>query len=252
MNARSTNAAILCHAILSTLRRWLDSSSSRLDDSREHGAIDRIDWLRVAPFVLLHLACVAVLWVGVSTTAVIVTLTLYVLRMFAVTGFYHRYFSHRAFKTSRIGQFVFAVLGASAVQRGPIWWAAHHRHHHAYSDQPEDVHSPRQRGFIWSHAGWFLSKRHFAPDLSRVRDLLRYPELRLIDRYDVLVPIALAAALWLMGTALEIWAPQLETERLATARMGLLCFNRGLLSRDLYDQFAVSSLRSPTLCDERR
>jgi stearoyl-CoA desaturase (Delta-9 desaturase) len=103
------------------------------------------------------------------------------------------------------------VLGASAVQRGPIWWAAHHRHHHAYSDQPEDVHSPRQRGFIWSHAGWFLSKRHFAPDLSRVRDLLRYPELRLIDRYDVLVPVALAATLWLMGTALETWAPQLET-----------------------------------------
>jgi stearoyl-CoA desaturase (Delta-9 desaturase) len=142
---------------------------------------------------------------------VIVTLTLYVVRMFAVTGFYHRYFSHRAFKTSRFGQFVFAVLAASAVQRGPIWWAAHHRHHHAYSDQPEDVHSPRQRGFIWSHAGWFLSKRHFAPDLSRVRDLLHYPELRLIDRYDVLVPIALAATLWLMGRALEIWAPQLET-----------------------------------------
>jgi stearoyl-CoA desaturase (Delta-9 desaturase) len=211
MNARSTNAPSLRDGILSTLRRWLDSSSVRLDESRDDGAIDRVDWLRVAPFVLMHLACVAVFWVGVSTTAVIVTLTFYVVRMFAITGFYHRYFSHRAFKTSRFGQFVFALLGASAVQRGPIWWAAHHRHHHAYSDQHEDVHSPRQRGFIWSHVGWFLSKRHFAPDLSRVRDLLRYPELRLIDRYDVLIPVALAATLWFMGTALETWAPHLET-----------------------------------------
>jgi len=167
--------------------------------------------MRVLPFLLMHAACFAVIWVGVSTTAVIAALALYVLRMFAITGFYHRYFSHRAFKTSRAGQFVFAVLGASCVQRGPIWWAAHHRHHHAHSDQAADVHSPRQRGFIWSHLGWFLSRRHFAPDLARVRDLLRYPELRLLDRYDILVPVALATALWLAGAALAHWAPSLET-----------------------------------------
>ena len=185
------------------LRRW-----ASLQDGTNS---DHIDWLRVLPFFFMHVGCLATLWVGVSTTAVIATLALYVMRMFAVTGFYHRYFSHRAFKTSRLGQFVFAVLGASCVQRGPIWWAAHHRHHHAHADQTLDVHSPRQSGFMWSHVGWFLSRRHFAPDLSRVRDLLRYPELRLLDRYDVLVPVALAAGLWLTGAALERWAPQLDT-----------------------------------------
>jgi stearoyl-CoA desaturase (delta-9 desaturase) len=192
-----------------TLRRWLaaDGASSELGQREA----DRIDWLRVVPFLFMHAACFAVIWVGVSTTAVIAAVALYVLRMFAITGFYHRYFSHRAFKTSRAGQFVFAVLGASCVQRGPIWWAAHHRHHHAHSDQPADVHSPRQRGFVWSHLGWFLSRKHFAPDLSRVRDLLRYPELKLLDRYDILVPVALAATLWLTGAALEQWAPSLET-----------------------------------------
>jgi stearoyl-CoA desaturase (delta-9 desaturase) len=191
------------------MRRWLDSSNApnALDDIDR----DRIDWLRVLPFVFMHAACLAVIWVGVSATALIAAVSLYVLRMFAITGFYHRYFSHRAFKTSRAAQFVFAFLGASAVQRGPIWWAAHHRHHHAHSDQPLDVHSPRQRGFIWSHTGWFLSKRHFAPDLSRVRDLLRYPELKSLDRFDILVPLALAAGLWLTGAALGRWAPHLGT-----------------------------------------
>jgi stearoyl-CoA desaturase (Delta-9 desaturase) len=183
--------------------------SSHMNTTYAFSHADRIDWIRVLPFLFMHAACVAVIWVGVSTTAVIATVALYVVRMFAVTGFYHRYFSHRAFKTSRASQFVFAVLGASCVQRGPIWWAAHHRHHHAHSDQPGDVHSPRQRGFVWSHLGWFLSRRHFSPDLSRVRDLLRYPELRLLDRYDILIPVVLAAALWIAGAALEHWAPSL-------------------------------------------
>jgi stearoyl-CoA desaturase (delta-9 desaturase) len=193
-----------------TIRRWLDSTNATA--TAESRQSDRVDWLRVLPFLLMHVACLAVFWVGVSTTAVIVALALYVVRMFAVTGFYHRYFSHRTFKTSRVGQFMFAVLGASCVQRGPIWWAAHHRHHHAHSDHALDVHSPRQRGFLWSHVGWFLSHRHFAPDLTRVRDLLRYPELKLIDRYDIIVPVALATALWLTGAALKQWAPSRGTD----------------------------------------
>jgi stearoyl-CoA desaturase (delta-9 desaturase) len=133
--------------------------------------------------------------------------------MFAITGFYHRYFSHRAFKTSRAGQLVFALLGAAAVQRGPLWWAAHHRHHHAHADHAADLHSPRQHGFLWSHVGWFLSRRHFAADLARVRDLRRYPELRWLDRFDILVPVALALALFGAGALLERRAPALGTDR---------------------------------------
>jgi stearoyl-CoA desaturase (Delta-9 desaturase) len=188
--------------------RWFNTSAGGTPPS---DGLQKTDWLRCIPFALVHLMCLGVIWVGWSPIAVAVAVALYFVRMFAITGFYHRYFSHRAFKTSRVAQFAFAFLGASAVQRGPIWWAAHHRHHHAHSDQPLDVHSPRQSGFIWSHTGWFLSKRHFAPDLSRVRDLLRYPELKLLDRFDILVPVALAASLWLTGAALERWAPQLDT-----------------------------------------
>jgi hypothetical protein len=154
-----------------------------------------------------------VLRVGVSTIALAAALGLYALRVFAITGFCHRYFSHRAFKTSRSGQFVFALLGASAVQHGPPWWAARHRQHHAHFDGPGDVHSPRQRGFLRSHLRGLLSRRHVIPDLARVRDLQRYPELRWLDRFDIVVPVALAVALFALGALLEPTAPRLGTDR---------------------------------------
>lgn len=192
--------------------KWLDNSRAdaaviAADDPRA----DAIEWSRIVPFIAMHLACFAVIWVGISWTAVVVALVAYVVRMFAITGLYHRYFSHRTFKTSRVGQFIFGVLGASAVQRGPIWWAAHHRHHHAHSDQPEDIHSPRQVGFWRSHMGWFLTNRGFTPDLKYVRDLLQFRELRWLDRFDIMVPVLLGAGMFLLGWVLERKAPHLGT-----------------------------------------
>jgi stearoyl-CoA desaturase (delta-9 desaturase) len=179
------------------LRRWVDSSA---DASRVDGADVRgIDWPRVLPFVLVHAGCIGVLWTGASPAAVAVAAGLFGLRMFAITAFYHRYFSHRAFRTSRAAQFAFALLGAAAVQRGPLWWAAHHRHHHARADRPDDSHSPGQHGFLWSHVGWFLARGNFATRAALVPDLARYPELRWLDRYDAVVPAALALALFAAG-----------------------------------------------------
>jgi stearoyl-CoA desaturase (delta-9 desaturase) len=152
-----------------------------------------------------------VLWVGVSSIALIVALALYAVRMFAITGFYHRYFSHRTFRTSRVLQFVFALIGASSVQRGPLWWAAHHRNHHRHADTAADPHSPGVHGFWWSHAGWFLTRGGFRTDWSRIPDLARYPELRWLDRYDTVVPVLLASALFGVGALLERVAPHLGT-----------------------------------------
>lgn len=173
-----------------------------------------VDWLRCLPLVALHAACLGVIWVGWSGTAVAVAVALYAIRMFAITGFYHRYFSHRTFKTSRVGQFLFALLGACAVQRGPLWWAAHHRHHHRYSDQEKDTHSPRQHGLLWSHMGWFTSRANFATNLRAVADLAKFPELRFLDRFDVLVAISLAVFLYLVGVVLAIFAPAFGTSGL--------------------------------------
>jgi len=173
--------------------RWFDAAAN--DDD----AGDAVDWLRVVPFIAMHLACFGVIWVGVSPAALIVAAVLYVVRMFAITAFYHRYFSHKAFKTSRAVQFVFAVIGASCVQRGPLWWAAHHRNHHRHADTEHDLHSPAHRGFWRSHVGWFLTKGGFRTDRSVITDLDRCAELRWLDRFDIVVPVIFAALLYALG-----------------------------------------------------
>ena len=195
------------------IRRWFDASAAASARSSLSWRDDPIDWARVVPFVLMHIACLAVIVVGWSPVALVAAAVTYTIRMFSITGFYHRYFSHRSFKTSRAAQFLFAALGASAVQRGPIWWAAHHRHHHAHSDQHDDPHSPMQHGFIRAHMGWFLTRKGFEPDLRRVRDLSRYPELRWLDRFDILVPVLMAVVVFATGWTLESKAPALGTSR---------------------------------------
>ena len=193
--------------MFASLRRWFDTSAA--DDAARDP--HRIDWLRIAPFIAMHLAVLGVFVVGVSPVALLVAAILYVARMFAITGFYHRYFSHKAFKTSRALQFAFGVLGAASVQRGPLWWAAHHRHHHRHADTPLDPHSPREHGFWWSHVGWFLTPAGFRTDEAAVRDLAKFPELRLLDRFDLLVPVVLALSTFALGALLERTAPQLGT-----------------------------------------
>lgn len=195
-------------ARVGTLRRWFDTSTAApVDPSRG----DRIDWLRASPFVVMHLACIGAVWTGVSPVAIGVAVALYAIRMFALTAFYHRYFSHRTFRTSRAVQFFFALVGASCVQRGPLWWAAHHRHHHRHTDTPLDPHSPGVHGFLWSHVGWFLTPNGFRTEIARVPDLAKYPELRWLDRYDTAIPVLLAVALFGFGKILEHVAPALGT-----------------------------------------
>lgn len=194
--------------MLKKLISWLDNSANSESITAD---IYSVDWLRVIPFVLIHLACLSIFWVGFSWFACLFAVSLYFFRMFAVTGFYHRYFSHKAFKTSRLMQFIFAIIGATAVQRGPLWWASHHRHHHANSDTAEDAHSPMQHGFFWSHLGWFLSHAHFPTKIERVKELAKFKELQFLDRFDILVPTIFALSIFGLGVLLERYAPSLST-----------------------------------------
>ena len=166
-----------------------------------------IDWIRILPYIGLHLACLSVIWVGVSLPAFIVAFTTYLLRAFAISAFYHRGFSHRAFSAGRRTQLLFAVLGAAATQRGPLWWAAHHRRHHRHADTPMDPHSS-PRGFWWSHMAWFLTKENYRTPLHIVRDLAKFPELRWLDRYDFAAPLAFAGGMYLLGEFLHLFLPQ--------------------------------------------
>ncbi|MBU2570932.1 MAG: acyl-CoA desaturase [Gammaproteobacteria bacterium] len=185
---------------------WFDSSSVKTSND----ASEAVDWFRVIPFILMHVACLLVFVVGWSPIVIVVALFSYFIRMFAITAFYHRYFSHKAFRTTRVCQFLFGLLGSTATQRGPIWWASHHRRHHRYSDTDRDMHSPR-KGFWWSHMGWFMSTKHFVTREQWVRDLIKFPELRFLDRFDIVIPVLYAVALWGLGKWLEIAFPELGT-----------------------------------------
>jgi stearoyl-CoA desaturase (delta-9 desaturase) len=163
---------------------------------------ERTDWLRSLPFLAVHAVALWTLAFGpFSWKLVALAAGSYALRIFAITAGYHRYFSHRSYRTSRAFQFVLGVLGTFATQKGPLWWAAHHRDHHRLSDQPGDIHSPVREGFWWSHVGWILSRKHHETKLERVKDLARYPELRWLDRWFHLLAVAYALAFWLVGGA---------------------------------------------------
>lgn len=191
--------------------------------------------MRITPFIALHLACFAVIWVGVSAVAVWIAVASYLLRAFAISAFYHRGFSHRAFEAGRVTRFVFAVLGAAATQRGPLWWVAHHRLHHQHADSVVDPHSS-PRGFWWSHLGWFLSRAGFRTPLHRVRDLARYPEMRWLNRFDLVAPVGYAAVMYLLGVALS--GPFPETNGWQTLVWGYVIATVALM----HATFCVNSL----------
>lgn len=168
--------------------------------------------LHSSVFFGAHLMCFAVIWCGVSWIAALTCALLYFVRMFGITGGYHRYFSHRTYKTSRAFQFILALIGCSAGQKGPLWWAAHHRHHHRHSDTPEDLHSPGLNGLWWAHIGWVLSTKHLDTNIAAVKDLAKFPELRFLNEYHHVVSVGLAVCVWIVGHYLGIYAPGLHTD----------------------------------------
>ncbi len=191
------------------LLNFLDSDHFEGDPEVIRNQPERCELGRCIPFAILHLGCLGVLWTGWSWVAVTTAVVLYFARMFFITGFYHRYFSHKTFQTSRAGQFLFAFLGLTATQRGPLWWAWVHRHHHKHSDEEEDFHSPGVKGFWWAHIGWITSSCNFPTDYSKIKDLARYPELVFLNRFDLLGPLVLALAMlgwgWLLEAVVPSW-----------------------------------------------
>jgi stearoyl-CoA desaturase (Delta-9 desaturase) len=168
-------------------------------DTGIDGQHDDILYPSAIPFVLLHLGCLAAIWSGVTWQAVAICVGLYWLRMFAIGAGYHRLFSHRAYSTGRVFQFVLAFVAQSSAQKSVLWWAAKHRHHHLHSDTERDVHSPRHKGFIYSHVGWIFDRKHDATDLTKVADLARYPELMLLHKAELLPAVALAVLCFFAG-----------------------------------------------------
>jgi stearoyl-CoA desaturase (Delta-9 desaturase) len=152
----------------------------------------------LARFLGFHvLAVIGTAVFGLDWPTVALCFALYAVRMFGVTAGYHRYFSHRTYKTSRAFSLVLAFLAETSAQRGIIWWARQHRHHHRFSDQAEDVHSPI-KGFWWSHMGWLFDQSVWS-QADTVRDLERDPALRWLDRHWLVPPVVLGALCFFIG-----------------------------------------------------
>ena len=162
-------------------------------------------------FLVFHLLCFGIIWVGWSPFAVWFAVIFYFLRMFAITGFYHRYFAHRSFQANRVFSAIFAALGSTALQRGPLWWAAIHRHHHRFADTPEDIHSPIHKGFFWSHYGWVVAYENKRTRTEFIKDWLKFPELVLIDKFGSVLPLIAAVLIFIIGHLLSIYRPDLGT-----------------------------------------
>lgn len=172
---------------------------------------NHIQWWRTVPFIILHVACFAVIWVGISRVAALLCLATYSLRIFSIGAVYHRYLAHRCYKMNRFWQFIMVFLATTSTQRGPLWWAAHHRHHHQHTDQHDDPHSPVQHSLLFSHMGWFFTEKNFYFDQNKIRDWLKFPELRWLDKYDYVPPLMMVVGLYFFGESLQASNPALQT-----------------------------------------
>lgn len=161
---------------------------------------NKVEWFRCLPFIVIHLLAVSAFFYPVTFYCIVLAVISYSLRMFTITAFYHRYFSHRSFKTGRIVQFIGAFIGCSSGQRGPLWWAAHHRRHHRHSDTDKDIHSPHSKGIFWSHTLWFMTDYAVPTLLKEIPDWLKFPELRFINRFDWIPVFMLGLGCYLLGS----------------------------------------------------
>ena len=218
-----------------SISKWVCPPPETLDEPE--GSEGSVEWFRCLPYIIIHLLSLAAFFYPVTLWCIAIALVSYSVRMFSITAFYHRYFSHRTFKTSRLVQFIGAFIACSSGQRGPLWWAAHHRRHHRHSDTEEDVHSPHSKSFIWSHTLWFMTEYSVPTFLKEVRDLVKFKELVFLNRYDW-IPLVL------LGTACY-YAPEIPFFFELTGLSNMQCLLWGFFVPTIllyHATFAVNSI----------
>lgn len=177
-----------------------DAASGRLilSDKIPRTSEEKVNKKTSIPFLLLHLLPFMAVFTAITLKAILLGVALFWIRMFFITAGYHRYFSHKSYRLNRFWQFVMAFGGTTAAQKGPLWWAAHHRNHHRHSDTELDVHSPR-KGFWWSHVGWILCDKYNETRYDKIKDFAAYPELKFINKHDWIGPWSLGVLSFLIA-----------------------------------------------------
>lgn len=157
-------------------------------------------FLRKWLFWSLHLIPLSLFWLDTQWWHWAVCIGLYFGRMFFISAAYHRYFSHKTFKTSRWFQFVLAFMAQTSAQKGALWWAAHHRLHHKYSDTDLDPHSPARKGIWYAHYGWIYDPKNAPTHYEHIPDFAKYPELVWLNKFKLMPAVVLAVVLFLIGS----------------------------------------------------
>ena len=129
---------------------------------------------------------------------------LYWVTVLGVTLGLHRLVAHRSFEAPRWVERLLVLMGTLACQSSPVEWVGLHRHHHKYSDQPNDHHDAG-RGLWWAHSEWML---HEIPALEHIDrfagDMRRDPLYHWLDRWFLLLQLPLGALLYWIGEAGQV------------------------------------------------
>ena len=218
-----------------SISKWVCPPPETFSDPPTSGAI--VEWFRCVPYIAIHALVSLAFFYPFVWSCLLLCLFSYSIRMFAITAFYHRYFSHRAFKTSRFVQFIGGFIACCSAQRGPLWWAAHHRRHHRHSDTDKDMHSPKTNSLFWSHTLWFMTDYAVPTFLKEIPDWLKFPELRFLNRYDWIPVVIWALSSFMIGE--WVWFNSL------TGMTGMMTFIWGFVIPTVllyHGTFAVNSL----------
>ena len=181
-----------------------------------------ISYSNATRIILFHLSVVLVFISGYSFTALITFLVLFLVRLFVITGFFHRYYSHRSYQTSRWFQFLLTFIGTSAGQQGPLSWATSHITHHQHADAEDDPHSPVLNSGFYAHIGWLLQKDALSTNDKIVKPFTKYPEIVFLDRYHYIGTTSLIISLALLGMLLSEHYPELGTSALQLVSWGFI------------------------------
>ena len=218
-----------------SISKWVCPPPETFSEPPTSGA--KVEWFRCAPYIAIHALASLAFFYPFVWSCLLLCLFSYSIRMFAITAFYHRYFSHRAFKTSRFVQFIGGFIACCSAQRGPLWWAAHHRRHHRHSDTEKDMHSPKTNSLFWSHTLWFMTDYAVPTFLKEIPDWLKFPELRFLNRYDWIPVVIWALSSFMIGE--WVWFNSL------TGMTGMMTFIWGFVIPTVllyHGTFAVNSL----------
>ena len=179
---------------------------------------EKLDWGIILFLAVAHILAIISL-VNFSWKAFTVFVVLYVISGLGITFGFHRLFTHRAFKVPKWIEYVAAFAGTLALQGSVLKWVAHHRMHHAFSDNDRDPHDST-RGFWFSHLFWTCYNDPARDDMKIqrkfARDIAADPVLVFMskDSFSIGAQVLLATGLWyvfgweimLSGVALRLVA----------------------------------------------